>query len=70
MTDEEPRRWRKGDPEPADHPDVSDRYGDAWSWYPTGVWVDPNNPTTHPCSWEYIARKFYPLTEKPKVGAR
>ncbi len=67
MTDTKPREWGRGTPEPADRPDVTDRHGDVWSWYPTGVWVSPE---THPCSWEYIARKFFPLTEVSKAGTR
>lgn len=60
MADLSPRQWGKGDPEPADRPMVRDRHSDVWTWHPTGVWTTPE---TMPCTWEYIARKFHPLTE-------
>lgn len=73
------RTFRRGDPEPDDHPDLADDLGHLWIYDDLGddeqgIWPGWHNPLTDdgPCSWEdmFRAHGAEALYELSEVEAR
>lgn len=69
---DEPRVFRAGDPEPSDHPPVTDRDGDVWTWDESDQhWLwrpDPDRPHMGRYPWHDLVSHRQPLTEATKEG--